>query len=683
MRQLILLTAFLLCACDSNIEATTEPSDSKLPKESAPTQAYGSWPSPITAEHTVVGSRGIGSLQFDGGYLYWSESRPSEGGRNTIMRWQPGGEVEEILPAPWNARSRVHEYGGRAFLASGGNIWFSNFPNQQLYRLAPGEEPETFTTTPGLRFAACEFDQPRERLICVQEDHRSDGEPTNGLVALPLDGNSEPIELFSSSDFVSAPSLSPDGKRIAFVSWDHPNMPWDNTTLRSARFGPTGQLEQVHTHNPDTTESILDPQWDTSNRLYALSDRDDWWKIYQVDGQTFKPLKPMLDQNEIGGAAWGLGGHYFRFSDSGDIIARVMQGGIERLLLLNTTTGDYATLPFDGVAFSSPLVDGDHIYVVTGPTNRRAELVRLKIDGRAEPEIIRTAGDTDVEPAWIPAYQRISFPTADGQDAYGIFLPPTNPEVQAPVGTKPPLMVTVHGGPTAVSSPTFNLSDLYWTSRGFAILKLNYRGSTGFGRRYRQALAGKWGDADVEDAVFGARWAAKAGLADPDRLIIRGGSAGGLTTLAAHALYDTFAVGASYFGISDLEALAQETHKFESRYMDTLIGPYPEQQAKYRELSPINHLDGFSKPLLLLQGLKDPVVPPSQSEMIFEALKSRGIPTAYITFPGESHGFRKAENRIHALQSELAFYARVLELNPEEPLVEVEIIGLNDQITSR
>ncbi|WP_346837910.1 prolyl oligopeptidase family serine peptidase [Microbulbifer sp. SAOS-129_SWC] len=667
MRILFLIMAVCLCACERAPDAPTGSQTRTLP--------YGSWPSPVSAESAIAGSRALGSVSFDNGYLYWAESRPEEGGRITLMRWKAGTQPEELLAAPWNVRTRVQEYGGRSYTVANGEIFFSNFKDQQLYRFKPGQKPVAFTSEPGLRYAACQLDRSRQRLVCVQEDHRAEGEPTNALVALPLDSQRKRSLLFQDSDFVSAPSLSPDGKALAFVSWNHPNMPWDNTSLWSAEFADNGQLQQLVNHNPDREESVVDPQWGPGHQLYAISDRDNWWKLYRVNGQDFTPLQPEFKESELGGPAWTLGGHYYRLLEDGRIVAAVRHGGTETVMLIDPANNRSTKLPVQGVTFSNLLPEGKQLFMIAGLTDRPPELVRVNLSGDQH-KVIRTAGDAGVSAAWIPQYQLVSFPTAGGATTHGIYLPPTNPQVRAPEGEAPPLIVTVHGGPTAVSSPTFSRSELFWTSRGFAMLKLNYRGSTGFGRAYRRSLYGQWGEADVEDAIAAAKWAADSGLADPDQLIIRGGSAGGFTALAAHAFHDTFATGASYYGISDLEALAQDTHKFESRYMDNLIGPYPQDKETYRERSPIHHLQGFTKPLLLLQGEDDPVVPPNQSEMIFKALEAQGVPTAYLAFPGESHGFRKSENQIRALQAELSFYRQVLGIDAAEQLPPLKIIGL-------
>jgi dipeptidyl aminopeptidase/acylaminoacyl peptidase len=668
MRVTLLALVILLSACQQN--STDE--DPDRVKHTVP---YGSWPSPISAESIVEGGRGLHTLYHDGGYLYWSESRPDEGGRNTIMRWRAGSEPEEILPAPWNARTRVHEYGGRSFVVADGTLWFSNFSDQRLYRMRPGEEPIPITPAEPLRYGACELDRPRQRLICIREDHRPSGEPANALVSLPLTGVSEGEVLFGDSDFVSAAALSPDGRRIAFVGWNHPNMPWDDTTLYSAGFDDTGALSGLKVHNPGGGESVGYPGWSADNRLHVVSDRDEWWRIYRVDGEHFEALPLPLPEAEVGEPAWLIGGHAYRFLADGRLVLKVSRWGTTELYVLDPDAGSANLLELGSGAVDEVLPIGDLIYVVHSPEQRPAEL--LVTDDRAgNALVIRRSKDDAPDPGWSPPYQQVSFPTSGGATAHGIYYPPTNPDVVAPEATLPPLLVLIHGGPTYGAHPTYSLAKLYWTSRGFGIIDLNYRGSTGYGRSYRRALYGQWGVVDVDDAVAAARWAAEEGLADPEKLIIRGGSAGGFTTLAAHAFHDVFAAGASYYGVSDIEALARDTHKFESRYLDQLIGPYPERRDLYVERSPIHHLDGFNAPLLLLQGLEDRVVPPNQSEMIFEALKSRGIPTAYIAFEGEGHGFRKAENQVRALESEYYFYATLLGFDPADELEPIDIAGL-------
>ena len=674
---LSLLSLVSIAACErdapESAPAKTLNSDAAASSEARP---YGSWPSPISAASLVEGARGIGGLRRDGEYLYWLESRPEEGGRNTVMRWQEGGEPEELLAAPWNVRTRVHEYGGAALLVENGTLWFSNFADQRLYRFRPGEEPVAITPEAELRYAGCSLDVPRERLVCIREDHRGLAEPVNSLVVLPAysDELHEGEVLFSGTDFVSDPRLSDDGERIAFVTWMHPNMPWDSTTLHSASFARDGGLADLFTHNPDSRESVVDPQWLPDGTLLALSDRDNWWRPYRVAGTDFSAVDTGLTEIEIGGPAWGLGGHYVYPQDDGSLLAVARRGSVERLYRLNGS-GEHELIDTGAVGIGSLAQLGDDLYLTAGFPDRPAALVRSTQAGDIT-ATIRSSSDSALDPEWVPDFEQLSFPLPGGGEAHGVYLPPTNPDVAAPANTAPPLIVSVHGGPTSVAGASYRPDHYYWTSRGFAVLDLNYRGSTGFGRDYRRALYGSWGITDVEDAVAGATWLAGRGLADRDRLIIRGGSAGGYTTLAVHAFEDVFAAGASYYGVSDIEALARDTHKFESRYLDQLIGPYPERRDLYVERSPINSLAGFAAPLLLLQGLEDPIVPPNQSEMIYEALKERGVPTAYVAYEGESHGFRRAENRISSREAELYFYGRVLGFEPADDLPGIAIDNL-------
>ena len=650
-----------------------ETAESALPATVLP---FGAWPSPITAASLEEGARGIWGLRRDGEFLYWLESRPQEGGRTTVMRWRQGGDPEELLPPPWNVRTRVQEYGGGALLVAGGRLWFSNFADQRLYRFAPGGEPEPVTPEAALRYAGCAHDGLRERLICIREDHRGLGEPQNALVALPASapGPLEGDVLFSGTDFVSAPRLSPDGTRIAFTTWMHPNMPWDNTTLHSARFADDGSLVEGVVHNPDSRESVIDPQWTDDNALLALSDRDDWWRPYRIVGEQFTPIETGLANVEIGGPDWTIGSRYYWPLPGGEMLAIARRGSVETLYQLDGR-GGHRALDTGTVEVGSLVIEEDHLFFTASFSARPAALVRAGRDGAID-GTLRVSRDRALPEDLVPAFKQVTFPLENGGQSHGVYYPPTNPAVAAPAGEAPPLIVTVHGGPTSVAGVSYAPGVYYWTSRGFAVLDLNYRGSTGYGRAYRRALYGNWGIADVEDAVAGANWLAAQGLADPRRFIIRGGSAGGYTTLAVHAFHDSFAAGASYFGVSDIEALAKETHKFESRYLDQLIGPYPERRDLYVERSPIHHLDGFAAPLILLQGLDDPIVPPNQSELIYEALRARGVPTAYLAFEGESHGFRKAENRIAAREAELYFYGRVLGFEPADALAPIPIDNL-------
>lgn len=677
--RLFPLVLFLM-ACNNEVSnnngiASGTASDAKSVEQRIP---YGSWPSPISAASLVEGARGLWGLRKDGEFFYWMESRPQEGGRVTVMRWRAGDEPQELLASPWNVRTRVQEYGGGSLLVADGRLWFSNFADQRLYTFVVGEEPVAITPDADLRYAGCSLDRQRQRLLCIREDHRGLEEPVNTLVALPTtpvddEGHAGDL-LFAGTDFVSAPRLSPNGARVAFTTWIHPNMPWDNTQLHSAEFDANGKLVEERIHNPDVQESVIDPKWLDDSSLIALSDRDNWWKPYQVDGTQFSALETGLVDTEIGGPDWSIDSSYYEPLPNGELLLIARKGSVEELYRLDAK-GSLARLDTGAVSYGSVVQDGGELFFIAGFADRPSALMKAKLDGTQQ-ELIRATRDSALESTWVPAFEQVSFPLAGGGESHGVYFPPQNPRVSAPEGSAPPLLVFVHGGPTSVAGVSYTPGHYYWTSRGFAILDLNYRGSTGYGREYRRALYTQWGLSDVEDATSGARWLAEQGLADPDRLIIRGGSAGGYTTLAAHAFGETFAAGASYFGVSDIEALAKDTHKFESRYLDQLIGPYPERQDLYVERSPFHHLEGFNAPLLLLQGLDDPIVPPNQSEAIYAALKSRGVATAYIAFEGEAHGFRKAENQIAARQAELYFYAKVLGFELAEALPPVPIDNL-------
>ncbi|MEM6544019.1 MAG: prolyl oligopeptidase family serine peptidase [Pseudomonadota bacterium] len=655
-------------------EATPTSSSTSVAAMARETLPFGSWPSTISAESLVAGARGVSSLTADGETLYWLESRPEEAGRTTIMRRREDGVIEELLSAPFNVRTRVHEYGGGSYHVADGVVWFANFSDQRVYRMIPGEEPVPITPDTDFRYAGFVLDASRDRLISIREDHTVDGEPANALVAFSAKEESDQLVLFDGSDFVSAPSLSSDGERIAFVSWNHPNMPWDNTQLHSAGFAKDGALSQVRLHNPGQAESIIDPQWLASGALVVLTDRDNWWAPYEVDGEQFKAISLGLDQVEVGGPGWSIASSYQLHDERVGSIYIARQGAVETLYLRDLQ-GQLRPLDIGATGFGSMALIGERLYLTAGFADKPGALLAVNFDGELL-ETVRRTRDDALDPQWVPSFRQVSFPVGVDEVAHGVYLPPQSPKAQGPTGEAPPLIVTVHGGPTSVASAGYRPDHYFWTSRGFAILDLNYRGSTGYGREYRRALYSEWGVSDVEDAAAGARWLADQGLADTNQLLIRGGSAGGYTTLAAHAFSDTFAAGASYFGISDIEALARDTHKFESRYLDQLIGPYPEDKALYEKRSPIHHLEGFSAPLILLQGLDDPVVPPNQSEMIFEALRNRGVATAYVPFEGESHGFRKAENQIAARHAELYFYARVLGFDTAEELPGIPIENL-------
>ena len=641
----------------------------------------GSWKSPISAEMTARGAVGLGSVQLDGEDVYWVESRPNEGGRNVIMRRSPDGESREITPSPHSARTRVHEYGGLCFWVAEGTVFFSNFSDQRVYRLADGggESPAPITPAAdgGLRYADGMIDARRNRLVCVREDHRGGGEPQNAIVALDLDKGGEGDVLVSGSDFYAYPAISPDGAALAWLSWNHPNMPWDETELWTADFLPDGSLGAPTKVAGERGESVFQPEWSPDGALHFVSDRTGWWNLYRLrgGGGDVEALAPM--SAEFGSPMWTLGARTYAFESADRIACEYVQNGVWRLALLDTRTLNLAPLdtPYSEMSRGDIRAAAGRIVFEAASASLPNALVSLDPDGGAI-DVLRQSRDAEVDGGYLSSPQSIEFETAGGETARAFYYPPRNADFVAPDGESPPLLVISHGGPTGAASTAFDPAYQFWTSRGIAVADVNYGGSTGYGTAYRRRLNGAWGIVDVDDCVNAALHLARAGKADAERLMIRGGSAGGYTTLAALAFRDVFRVGASYYGVSDLSALARDTHKFESRYLDSMIGPYPERRDLYESRSPINHADGLSCPIILFQGMEDKVVPPSQSEMMADALRRKGIPMAYMAFEGEQHGFRKSENIIRALEAELYFYARILGFETADDIEPVEIEGL-------
>lgn len=637
------------------------------------TRPFGAWSSPLAAGDLVAGSRNFTELAVDGETLYFIETRPEEAGRQALMRRLPDGNFEEIVPAEFNVRSRVHEYGGGALAVGSGTVYFTNFRDLVLHRLVPGGKPVALSRGGDRRYADCVEDGARQRLVCVLEDHSAQGEPRNSLVSISATAPAEPMTLFADSDFVAAPALSADGGRLAFLSWKHPNMPWDDVQLQLAELGADGGPGKITTLNEGRHEAVLDPRWGPDGLLYFISDRDDWWNLYRMENGAARQLTHV--QYELGRPAWLLNQRLYDFLPDGRIVALSNDKGREGLVLVTPDTGRVVPVAPELVGTGALAVSGARVYVVAGYADRPGGLFAFDAQTGAL-TLLREFQAPVLPPEYVSVGEVISYPTGGGETAHGFYYAPRNPGFQGPAGEKPPLIVLVHGGPTSHTDPELSLRVQYWTTRGFAVFDLNYRGSTGFGRTYRHSLYPNWGTRDVEDAVLGARFLADSGRADPHKLLIRGGSAGGFTVLAAHAFHDVFAAGANHFGVSDMEALAQETHKFESHYLDQLVGPYPEAKDKYRALSPIHALDGFDKPLITFQGLDDNVVPPAQSESIVAALKKKGVPVAYVAFPGEQHGFRDAKNIVRTYEAELYFYGRVLGFTPADVVEPVEIANL-------
>ncbi|HEV2881572.1 MAG TPA: S9 family peptidase [Pyrinomonadaceae bacterium] len=646
---------------------------------------YGSWKSPITADLIVQGAVGLGMIKTDGEDVYWLELRPSEGGRTCIVRRTPDGELRDMTPPPFNARTRVHEYGGGDFVVHEGAIYFSNFSDQRLYRQTPDAPDAPAPLTPEsnaeLRYADAIMDAARRRLIAVREDHRAAGahEPANTLVALSLDAGENADGgrvLVSGYDFYSSPRLSPDGRQLAWLCWNHPNMPWDGTELWLGDVAEDGSITGARRMAGGRDESIFQPEWSPAGRLHFVSDRSGWWNLYRAGEDAGEPFEPLCEiEAEFGQPQWGFGMSTYAFASETEIVCAYIVRGLSQLARLDTT--DKKLRPVESIYADLQYVQvaGGRAVLRAGAPQRSAAIVGLDL-ASGQFEVLRRANEHDLDEGYLSIAQPIEFPTTGGQTAHAFYYPPRNRDFAAPDGERPPLLVKIHGGPTAMASTTLSLNIQFWTSRGIAVLDVNYGGSTGYGRRYRLRLNGTWGITDVDDCANGARHLAAEGLVDGARCVITGGSAGGYTTLAALTFRDTFKAGASHYGVSDLGALVRDTHKFESRYLDNLVGPYPERADLYHARSPINFTDQLSCPVIFFQGLEDKVVPPNQAELMVEALRSKGLPVAYVAFEGEQHGFRRAENIKRALEGELYFYSRVFGFELADPVEPIPLENL-------
>ena len=641
---------------------------------------YGSWPTPITSELVVRTAAGLGEVLVDDEDVWWSESRPDEGGRSVLVRRSSDGTVADALPAPWNARTRVHEYGGGAWTVSAGTLWFTEFSDQRLYRLDAGSgTPVAVTPEPavraGVRYA--DLAAGSDGVLAVRETHAPSGaaaDVVNEIVLVGPDGGAEVA--VTGPDFVSDPRRSPDGTALAWLQWDHPAMPWDAAQLvvRSAAG------ETVVAGGPG--ESVVQPAWAADGTLWFLCDRTDVWSLYR-----WRPggdAELVLDVgSDIAGPQWRFGQSRFTLLDDGRVAVAYGRDGADRLAALSTD-GRLREFDLPYASFRYLRAQGRAVVCVAAGPADEPVVLRVDVDSGA-PQVLRPARDLGLDPGWFSRPELVTFPTPDRgtgiASAHAVVYPPANPEATGPDGSLPPLIVMVHGGPTAGHDRALSLEIQYFTSRGFCVAHVDYRGSTGYGRRYRDALQGRWGVVDLDDVVACARHLADAGRVDAARMAIRGGSAGGYTVLAALTMGPgVFTAGASHYGVADLTALAAETHKFESRYLDGLVGPYDPDagpSGPYVERSPITHVDRLDTPLAVFQGEEDAIVPPSQAEAIVAALRDRGVPHAYLLFPGEQHGFRKADNIRAALDGELSFYAQVwgFDLPAEEGITPVEVVA--------
>ena len=636
------------------------------------TLPYGSWPSTITAP--LIAGAGVSAFDpsIDGTAIYWLESRPQEGGRVALMQSQNGAVAAEVTPKDMNVRTRVHEYGGAAYLATEGLVFVVNFADQEIYRLDKDGTSTAITNNAQARYADMQLDAKRNRLICIRETHSESKEPKNEIVAISLDAPHDQTVLATGYDFVAFPRLSPDGSSVAFIAWDHPNMPWDNVSLMVAELDAAGSATNIKRVNEGIDESVLDPKWSSHGDLLFLADRSGWWNPHSFEDDQVTQL--IEQEDEFGGPLWSLGQNKYGFIRKDIVVFAHDEDSQGMLTLFNLADRTTQKVRVACASIGNIVCAEGKAVFEAGFDDDTPALMSFDLASGAI-KVVARPSPLPIEQDTISKSQAIEFPTANGLTAHAYFYPPVNPAAEGPTGDKPPLIVKIHGGPTGQSSGALQLAIQFWTSRGFAFVDINYGGSTGYGRAYRQRLNGKWGITDLEDTVHCVQYLADQGLIDPDKAAIRGGSAGGYTTLAALAFSDVFKAGANYYGVSDLEALAKDTHKFESRYLDNLIGPYPAAKEIYEARSPIHHLDGFNQPLIVFQGSEDKIVPPNQSEAIVNVLKEKGIPVAYLLFDGEQHGFRKAENTIRSLEAELYFYGQIFGFTPADTIEPVEIMN--------
>ena len=639
------------------------------------TLPFGAWPSSITPDAIVADTVRLSAVNLDAGRIGWLEGRPGEGGRNVLVRADATGRPVDVTPAPFNVRSRVHEYGGGACAVSGVRVWFSNDADGRIYVQAAGAAPVPLTAQDTARFGDLVFDPRRRHLLAVRETHREGVPPANDLVAVSTGDGSVRV-LASGHDFYAAPAPSPDGRRLAWLAWDQPDMPWDAAALWLAELDRDGVPGAPVRIVGGSGCAAFQPAWSPDGALWCVADPDGWWNLHRWrDGE----LRCMYRaEHELGKPLWQLGTTTFGFDAAGCVVCTWRNGGAWRLGRLDPDSGAMTPIALSWTSIDSLRVCGSTAAFIGGAPDRSAAVVSVDLES-GKTRVHRVSSTLSIEEGTLARPVAISYPTGGGEEvAHGFYYPPRNSSCRGPAGETPPLLVMSHGGPTGAASDTLSPMIQFWTSRGFAVLDVDYRGSTGYGRAYRERLYGAWGVADVKDCVAGALHLAGTGRADRNRLAIRGSSAGGYTTLAALTFHDVFRAGASYYGICDLEVLAADTHKFEARYLDRLVGAWPAERDVYRARSPLHHASRLGCPIIFFQGLDDRVVPPNQAELMVDALDRRGLPVAYLRFEGEGHGFRQADTIRRCLEAELYFYARVFGFEPADTLPPVEIRNLPD-----
>ncbi len=635
----------------------------------------------------MAGVIGLSQIQLDGDDLYWVEQRPAEGGRNVVVHRLPDGRIEDVTPPRFNARTRVHEYGGAAYLVNRGTVWFANFKDQRLYRQDPGRDPVPITPDRDIRHADMVLDTRRERLIAVREDHSTGSIwAVNSIVSISLaltGGLAEVVSLVEGNDFYASPRVNPAGSHLCWLTWNHPNMPWDGTELWVGELTAEGTIRAPRRVAGGRNESIFQPAWSPDGDLYFVSDRSNWWNLYRWRRGAIEPVVEM--PAELGTPQWLFGMSTYAFETDSRIVCQIRSQGVHRLAAVDLSSGQITGLETPYTAMQASIqARAGRAYTIAGSPTEPMALIAVNLDTRGKSrdpdvtavDLLRRSTTIDVDRTYLSIPEAIEFPTEDGLTAHAWYYPPLNPEYDTPEGELPPLIVYVHGGPTGAVSNALDLSDQFWTTRGFGYLVVNYGGSAGYGRDYRERLNGRWGVVDVADSVNAARYLIDRRRVDGNRVAITGGSAGGYTVLRAMTSTNFFKAGASHFGISDLEVFHIDTHKFESMYDQGLIGRWPEDRQVYRERSAINFVDRISAPIILFQGLEDKIVPPNQAEIIVDAMRKKKLPVAYIAFEGEQHGFRIATNIKRALTGELYFYSKIFGFELPEPVEPVSIENL-------
>jgi dipeptidyl aminopeptidase/acylaminoacyl peptidase len=635
--------------------------------------SFGSWASPITVDLMLKGTVQMRNqmVRWDGDDLYWSELRPDEAGRIVVCRRTSDGAISDITPKGFNARTRVHEYGGGHFAVSGGTVWFANYADQRLYRQDRDGAPRPITPAADVRHADIAVDDRRGRLLAVREDHTTGAkEAVNTIVSLDWSRDHKSITIAAGNDFYSSPKLSPDGKRLAWTTWNHPNMPWDGSELWVSELDSEGRVTSSRKIAGGVSESILQPEWSPAGELYFVSDRTDWWNLYRARGEGEEPL--CARAAEFGAPQWVFGMRFYAFAGPDEIVCLYSEPGGTKLGRIDLKSGTLKQVALIYSSLSNVQSNGRKVALFAGSPTLAERVLTIDLANGAQ-EVVKVSNPSHIDAGNLSLPKAIEFPTEGGLTAHAIYYPPKNQRYEGPPGEKPPLVVRCHGGPTSSAGPTYAFDYHYWTSRGFAVVDVNYGGSSGYGRAYRTRLNGNWGVVDVDDCINAARYLVEQGHADQNRVWITGGSAGGFTVLLSLTKRNFYDAGASHFGIGDLELFIKETHKFESHYVDTLVGPYPERADLYRDRSAVHFADHLKCPVILFQGLEDKIVPPSQADEFIAVCKQKELPYAYVAFEGEQHGFRREKNIRRSIEGELYFVSQIFDLGLADQIEPVKI----------